>query len=56
MVSMYENCTEVSNRAQVWYFLFCLVVVIGVHYGTGRHTADLSAPDISMAMEVSLHQ
>lgn len=39
--------------ATIMFILFVTCVNIGVHYGTGRHYADLSLPDFENAMQVS---
>jgi uncharacterized membrane protein YhdT len=39
--------------AAICYILFATVVLIGVHYGTGRLSTDISAEDYSKAMQVS---
>ncbi|KAI1097434.1 hypothetical protein F4804DRAFT_171868 [Jackrogersella minutella] len=36
--------------ATVSFILFCTCAITGIHYGTGRHFADLATPDIEKAM------
>ncbi|KAI1204350.1 uncharacterized protein F4807DRAFT_465795 [Annulohypoxylon truncatum] len=36
--------------ATVSFILFCTCAITGIHYGTGRHFADLETPDIEKAM------
>lgn len=42
--------------AAISYILFATVVLLGVHYGTGRKSADLSTENYSRAMQVSLRE
>lgn len=46
---------KVSNQPQVFYALFCTVVLVGIHHGTGQHTVDLTPHNISIAMKVSFY-
>lgn len=39
--------------AAISYILFATVVLLGVHYGTGRKSTDLTAENYSRAMQVS---
>ena len=41
------------SDAQSSFILFVTCALIGVHYGTGRHHADLADEDIKQAMKVS---
>lgn len=41
--------------AAICYILFATVVLIGVHYGTGRLSTDISAEDYSKAMQYWLY-
>lgn len=42
--------------ATIMFILFVTCVNIGVHYGTGRHYADLELVDFENAMQVSFPQ
>lgn len=52
-LSVHHDCGKISDRAQVLYFLYCVVALVGVHHGTGQHMTDLTARDFSTAMKVS---
>lgn len=39
--------------ATISFILFATVVLVGVHFGTGRKSEDVSHSDYSMAMQVS---
>lgn len=39
--------------ATISFILFATVVLVGVHYGTGRRSEDVSVSDYSKAMQVS---
>jgi len=54
-ISMHENSGELSDRVQVLYSIYTIFVTIGVHYGIGQHTSDLTASNFSKAMKVSSH-
>lgn len=38
---------------QISFILFVTSALTGIHYGTGRHDADLTTPNIQQAMKVS---
>lgn len=40
--------------ATITFTVFCTCVITGVHYGTGRHFADLLLANRQRAMEVSI--
>lgn len=44
---------RLTSRPQISFILFVTCALVGVHYGTGRHHADLSDENISSALKVS---
>jgi hypothetical protein len=54
-ILVHENDGKVSDRVQLLYFIYCVFVLNGVHYGTGQHMIDLTPQNFSAAMKVSLH-
>lgn len=41
-----------TDQFKVFYTLYCSFVLVGVHYGTGRHDADLSVDSMLTALRV----
>jgi len=37
---------------QIVFTLYCTFVLVGLHYGTGRHVGDISSQDYQTAMMV----
>ena len=53
--SVLDHCGKVSNQSQVFYSLFCAVVLVGVRHGTGQHKVDLTPSNFSIAMKVGFY-
>ena len=50
-----DHCGKASNQCQVFYSLFCAVVLVGVRHGTGQHQVDLTPSNFSIAMKVGFY-
>lgn len=53
MVKAFGMDDWLMSGAMISYIFFATCVLAGIHYGTGRHMADLSDHDQQMALEVS---
>ena len=41
-----------TYSCKIFYTIYCAFVICGIHYGIGRHVADLTATDTMKALKV----